>query len=90
MIPAAQLLIEMANDEYLGNELVFRGGLCLHKLHLTTAPLDSEDRDDVRTTTAASARPSTPQVLRPTQEQCRFGTVPAELSGTPPLLEERV
>ncbi len=28
----SRLIIEIANDDYLGSELVFRGGTCLHKL----------------------------------------------------------
>lgn len=47
----SRLIIEIANDEYLGDELVFRGGTCLHKLHLPAALRYSEDLDYVRTTT---------------------------------------
>ena len=46
----SRLIIEIANDEYLGDELVFRGGTCLHKLYLPTALRYSEDLDYVRTT----------------------------------------
>lgn len=46
----SRLIVEIANDDYLGNELVFRGGTCLHKLH-TPRPLRySEDLDYVRST----------------------------------------
>ncbi|MHB1090153.1 MAG: nucleotidyl transferase AbiEii/AbiGii toxin family protein [Ilumatobacteraceae bacterium] len=38
----------LANDDYLGEELVFRGGTCLHKLHLDPALRYSEDLDYVR------------------------------------------
>lgn len=46
----SRLIIEIANDPYLGEELVFRGGTCLHKLHLPTPLRYSEDLDYVRTT----------------------------------------
>jgi hypothetical protein len=44
----ARLIVEIANDAYLGGELVFRGGTCLHKLHLAPAPRYSDDLDYVR------------------------------------------
>lgn len=44
----SRLIIEIANDDYLGKELVFRGGTCLHKLHLDPALRYSEDLDYVR------------------------------------------
>jgi predicted nucleotidyltransferase component of viral defense system len=46
----SRLVIEIANHPLLGNELAFRGGTCLHKLHLPTALRYSEDLDYVRTT----------------------------------------
>lgn len=46
----SRLIVDIANDEYLGSELVFRGGTCLHKIHLATALRYSEDLDYVRTT----------------------------------------
>jgi predicted nucleotidyltransferase component of viral defense system len=46
----ARLIVEIANDAYLGSELVFRGGTCLHKLHLAPAPRYSDDLDYVRVT----------------------------------------
>lgn len=46
----ARLMIEIANDGLLGNELVMRGGTCLHKLHLTQPFRYSEDLDYVRRT----------------------------------------
>lgn len=46
----ARLIIEIANDPYLGDELVFRGGTCLHKLHLNPGLRYSEDLDYVRRT----------------------------------------
>ena len=30
----SRLIIEIAEDPYLGKELAFRGGTCLHKLHI--------------------------------------------------------
>lgn len=44
----SRLIIEIANDAYLGRELMFRGGTCLHKLHLKPALRYSEDLDYVR------------------------------------------
>ena len=49
----ARLIVEIANDPYLGNELVFRGGTCLHKLHLKPGFRYSEDLDYVRRTAGA-------------------------------------
>jgi hypothetical protein len=31
----SRLIVELAQDPYLGEELVFRGGTCLHKLYET-------------------------------------------------------
>ena len=46
----ARLMIEIANHELLGGELVLRGGTCLHKLHLPQPLRYSEDLDYVRRT----------------------------------------
>lgn len=46
----SRLIVEIANDDYLGGELVFRGGTCLHKLHAPEPLRYSEDLDYVRTT----------------------------------------
>ena len=46
----SQLICLIANDDYLGDELVFRGGTCLHKLYLHPARRYSEDLDYVRAT----------------------------------------
>ena len=46
----SQLICLIARDDYRGDELVFRGGTCLHKLHLHPARRYSEDLDYVRTT----------------------------------------
>jgi len=46
----SRLIVEIANDEYLGNELVFRGGTCMHKLHVPGPLRYSEDLDYVRST----------------------------------------
>lgn len=46
----SQLICLIASDEYLGDELVFRGGTCLHKLYLHPARRYSEDLDYVRRT----------------------------------------
>lgn len=46
----SRLIIEIANDPYLGDELIFRGGTCLHKLHMPRPLRYSEDLDYVRRT----------------------------------------
>lgn len=46
----SRLIVEIANDGLLGTELAFRGGTCLHKLHLPTPVRYSEDLDYVRRT----------------------------------------
>lgn len=46
----SRLIIEIANHPYLGAELAFRGGTCLHKLHLDPPRRYSEDLDYVRST----------------------------------------
>jgi predicted nucleotidyltransferase component of viral defense system len=46
----SRLIIEISNDAYLGSELVFRGGTCLHKLHTDHPYRYSEDLDYVRRT----------------------------------------
>lgn len=46
----SRLMIEIANNELLGAELVMRGGTCLHKLHLPAPRRYSEDLDYVRRT----------------------------------------
>lgn len=45
----ARLLVEIASDPLLSEELAFRGGTCLHKLHLKEPQRYSEDLDFVRT-----------------------------------------
>lgn len=45
----SRLIVDIANHPLLGAELAFRGGTCLHKLHLPTALRYSEDLDYVRT-----------------------------------------
>ncbi len=39
----SRLIIEIAQHELLGEELAFRGGTCLHKLHLPRQLRYSED-----------------------------------------------
>jgi predicted nucleotidyltransferase component of viral defense system len=46
----SRLIVEIANDPYLGDELVFRGGTCLHKLRISPGLRYSEDLDYVRKT----------------------------------------
>ena len=45
----------IADDEYLGSELVFRGGTALHKIHLDTPYRYSEDLDYVRSSAGGIA-----------------------------------
>ncbi len=44
----SRLIVELAQDPYLGDELVLRGGTCLHKLYDTGSARYSEDLDYVR------------------------------------------
>lgn len=44
----SRLIVEIAGHPYLGDELVFRGGTCLHKLHLRSPRRYCEDLDYVR------------------------------------------
>lgn len=44
----SRLIVEIANHELLGKELVFRGGTCLHKLWMDRPWRYSEDLDYVR------------------------------------------
>jgi predicted nucleotidyltransferase component of viral defense system len=46
----SRLIVEIAQHELLGGELTFRGGTCLHKLHLRKQLRYSEDLDYVRRT----------------------------------------
>lgn len=46
----SRLILEIAESEQLADELVFRGGTCLHKLHLSAPLRYSEDLDYVRVT----------------------------------------
>jgi predicted nucleotidyltransferase component of viral defense system len=46
----SRLIIDIATHPFLGQELVFRGGTCLHKLHLLEPLRYSEDLDYVRVT----------------------------------------
>ncbi len=46
----SRLIVEIAQHELLKNELAFRGGTCLHKLHLPAPLRYSEDLDYVRRT----------------------------------------
>jgi predicted nucleotidyltransferase component of viral defense system len=44
----SRLIVAIANDPLLGEDLAFRGGTCLHKLHLPTALRYSQDLDYTR------------------------------------------
>ncbi len=54
----ARIITEIANDDFLSEELVFRGGTCLHMLRLPRAFRYSEDLDYVRVS-AGGIRPLT-------------------------------
>ncbi|MDO8506819.1 MAG: nucleotidyl transferase AbiEii/AbiGii toxin family protein [Candidatus Limnocylindria bacterium] len=41
----SRLIVDIANQEFLGREFVMRGGTCLHKLHLPAPLRYSEDLD---------------------------------------------
>lgn len=62
----SQAICAIAHDDYLGRELVFRGGTALHKLHLDHPYRYSEDLDYVRSS-ASGIGPLT-------QALCRLGT----------------
>jgi hypothetical protein len=47
---SGRLIVEIAGHELLCAELAFRGGTCLHKLHLPQPLRYSEDLDYVRST----------------------------------------
>lgn len=47
----SRLMIEISNNDLLGKDLIFRGGTCLHKLHLSLPYRYSEDLDYVRENT---------------------------------------
>lgn len=49
----SRLIIDIADHDLLGAELVLRGGTCLHKLHLSAPVRYSEDLDYVRRTRSA-------------------------------------
>ncbi len=51
----SRLICEIAQDPYLGQELVFRGGTCFHKLHIQPARRYSEDLDYVRSSASGIA-----------------------------------
>jgi len=46
----SRLIVEIAGDPLLGQELAFRGGTCLYKVHLREAVRYSNDLDYTRTT----------------------------------------
>lgn len=51
----SRAICEIEQHPYLGEELAFRGGTALHKLHLSTPLRYSEDLDYVRTTAGGIA-----------------------------------
>jgi hypothetical protein len=69
-------LIEIAQHELLGAELAFRGGTCLHKLHLPKQLRYSEDLDYVRSTHSS---------IKPYLSALRESPAPSGWSSTVPL-----
>lgn len=59
----SRLIVELASDPYLRDELIFRGGTCLHKMHLPLARRYSEDLDYVRAS-AGGIQPFTQAVTK--------------------------
>lgn len=59
----SRLIIELASEPYLRDELIFRGGTCLHKLHLPVPHRYSEDLDYVRAS-AGGIQPLTQAVTK--------------------------
>jgi len=59
----SRLIVELASDPYLRDELIFRGGTCLHKLHLPVPRRYSEDLDYVRAS-AGGIQPLTQAVTK--------------------------
>ena len=49
----ARMIVEIYNDPLLADELVFRGGTCIHQVMLATPLRYSEDLDFVRSTNSA-------------------------------------
>ena len=78
----SRLIVEIATDPYLGEELVFRGGTCLHKLHLRPAPRYSEDLDYVRRSAGGIARVT--QAVSAVGERLRM-QVRTDVSGFPKI-----
>jgi predicted nucleotidyltransferase component of viral defense system len=75
----SRLMIEIANDELLGSELAFRGGTCLHKLHLPRPLRYSEDLDYVRRT--KSGVKGHLQALRDIAERLGLGEIQTKQRG---------
>lgn len=59
----SRLIVELASDPYLRDELIFRGGTCLHKLRLAVPRRYSEDLDYVRAS-AGGIQPLTQAVTK--------------------------
>jgi len=50
----SRAICEISNHSYLGDELAFRGGTALHKLHTARPYRYSEDLDYVRSTAVST------------------------------------
>lgn len=70
----SRLICEIANHPYLGEELVFRGGTCFHKLHIHPARRYSEDLDYVRSSAGGIKEFTTAMTALGEQLGCRVST----------------
>ena len=59
-----RLMVEVADDGYLADALVLKGGTCLHKLWLPEPWRYSKDLDYARTESSRSSSPTTSNRLR--------------------------
>jgi predicted nucleotidyltransferase component of viral defense system len=82
----SRMIVEIANDALLGQELVFRGGSCFHKLWLDRPWRYSEDLDYVRTT--AGGIGDILSALRSVGERVGFDRVTTDV-GTHPKVRLR-
>lgn len=80
----ARLIVDIYNHPYLGSELVFRGGTCLHQLRLRAPMRYSEDLDFVRRTHAGIGEVF--DALRDIADRIGLGVVRRVTSGNPKMV----
>lgn len=80
----ARLIVEIYNHPYLGSELVFRGGTCLHQLRLAAPLRYSEDLDFVRRTHAGIG--DVFDALREIAERIGLEVVKRVMTGNPKMV----